>query len=613
MKIRITATAVSLLVIHSIHAAEMPVTVAPEVVVTATRLPQYQTQALRPTTVITASDIQQAGQQTVIEVLQSLGGVEVSSTGGFGQPSSVFMRGANSGHTLVLVDGMRMSSATTGTTAFENIPANQIERIEIVPGPLSGLYGSDAIGGVIQIFTKSAKAPPGMSVTAGAGRYNTRTVNGNINSVLDNTQFGLAFGYFESDGFDASKPTLPFGQHNPDRDGYRNTNLSGKIAHHFGEDHELGMTLFHSEGSTHFDAGPATDDVNRQSLTSFSLYSRNRLTHNWQSTLRIGQSEDKVDVTGAFPGSFRTRQPQLVWQNDVKLGPGTALAGVEYLEQNVQSDTAYTQTHRSIRSVFGGYSGEYAGHLWQVNVRDDSNSQFGNQQTGSAGYGYRITPAIKVRANAGTAFKAPTFNDLYFPSQPPFFFSNPNLRPERSRNREVGIDINLSGQQVTLTHFENNIADLITIVTDPLTFVSTTQNVDQARIRGNELGYEGSWNGFRANAHVTFQEPVNAATGQLLPRRAREHGSVAVSKALGPWRVGSELVASGARFDSNTEDPATRMHGYALLNLIANYTINREWLVKARWNNVTNRDYELARHFNTPGSNLFVALQYQPR
>jgi vitamin B12 transporter len=604
MNIRITAVAASLLWVHSTYAAEAPVPVAPEVIVTATRLPQYQTQALRPATVITAKEIQQAGQQSLVEVLQSLGGVEISSNGGLGQPTSVFMRGANSAHTLVLVDGMRVNSATTGTTAFEHIPVNQIERIEIVPGPLSGLYGSDAIGGVIQIFTKSAKAGPGVTASAGIGRYNTRTVSGGLNRVLNDTEFSVSFGYLESDGFDTTKPSIPFGLHNPDRDGYRNANLSGKIAHHFGEDHELGVMLFRSEGTTHFDNGPTTDDVNHQTLSTFSLYSRNRLTRAWQSVVRVGQGEDELSVTGAIPGSFRTRQPQFTWQNDVKLGYGTAVAGVEYLEQKIASDTAFTQTSRSIKSAFAGYSGEYGRHLWQLNVRDDSNSQFGNHKTGALGYGYRIASAWKIRANAGTAFKAPTFNDLYFPG-----FSNPNLRPERSRSREIGLDYQRGPHHISATYFENHISDLI--VFDLATFLP--QNLSRARIRGSELAYVGTLAGYDITARFAFQDPVDEDTGQRLPRRAREHGSVSVTKAFGAWRFGSELVASGARFDSTTEDPATRMHGYGLLNLIANYTVSRDWLVRARWNNVTNHDYELAQHFNTPGSNLFVALQYQPR
>src|SRR5713226_5384548 len=518
------------------------------VVVTATRFPQARSQTLQPVNIITAEDIARSGQQTLVEVLQTLGGVEIASNGGFGQTSSVFMRGANSNQTLVLVDGMRVNSATLGATALENIPLNQIERIEVVPGQLSSLYGADAMGGVIQIFTKSGKYAPATNVTAGLGTYNTRSVSGGINRTINNTDFSLNLGYFESRGFDATK-SAAFG-HNPDRDGYRNENFSGKIAHHLDERNELGLTVFQSDGHTHFDAGPTTDDVNHQTLSAYSLYSSNQITSVWQSLVRAGESTDDLTTTGAFPGFFRTRQPQLTWQNDIKLGPGTAIAGAEYLAQNVTSDTAYTQTYRTIKSAFTGYSGEYEKHGWQANVRQDDNSQFGNHTTGLAGYAYRLTSELRLRAGAGTAFKAPTFNDLYFPG-----FSNPNLRPEQSRSREAGVDYQAANDRFSATYFDNRISDLIVFDTT----TSTPQNLSRARIKGTELGYQHSRGRLRTSVQLTFQDPVDEATGKLLQRRAKEFGSFAISNAFGPWKLGAEIVASGARFDSVDESPGTKI------------------------------------------------------
>lgn len=598
----------ALAVATSAHSQDLAVYRGEEVVVTATRIPEKTSQVLQPVTVITAEDISESGQQTLVEVLQARGGVEITSNGGFGQTSGVFIRGANTGHTLVFVDGMRIGSATTGTTAFENIPLDQIERIEIVPGPLSSLYGSDAIGGVVQIFTKSGKYSPGPSVSAGAGAYNTRTAAGGINSRFGDTDFSLNFGAFETDGFSATKASIDppgtlFPQHNPDRDGYRNTNFSGKIAHHFSPDHEAGLTAFQSQGDTHFDAGPTTDDVNHQTLSAYSFYSRNRLSGTWQSLVRLGSGRDNQVFTGAFPGSFRTDQNQFAWQNDFKLSGGSVIAGIEYLGQRITSDTAYTKTDRNIRSLFAGYRGEYGNHGWQLNARQDDNSQFGNHTTGSLGYGYRVSPAVRVRASAGTGFKAPTFNDLYFPG-----FSNPNLRPERSRSKEVGLDLQSGSQRFSATLFENRIGDLIVL---DATF--TPQNLNQARIRGAEFNYQAEIAGVRFAAQVTLQDPVDDATGQLLQRRAREHGSLSASRGFGPWTLGAELVASGARFDSGTEAPDTRMAGYGLVNLTASYTLARDWSVKARWDNVFDKSYELVQHFNTPGSNLFISLQYQPK
>ncbi|MGH8753851.1 MAG: TonB-dependent receptor domain-containing protein [Burkholderiales bacterium] len=595
---------------NAVHAEDEHSVVTENVVVTATRIPQQASQSLQPVTVITADDIAESGQQTLVEVLQSRAGLEIASNGGFGQTSSVFMRGANSNQTLVLIDGLRVDSATTGATALENIPLNQIERIEIVPGPLSSLYGSEAIGGVIQIFTKSAKYAPGASATAGYGSFNTRSVSGGINSSYYDTAFSLNAGYLISQGFDATKHPA-FG-HNPDRDSYHNTNYSLKLVQHFTTDHEIGLTAFQSFGNTRFDSGPTTDDINRQTLSAFSLYSRNQLTAKWQSLLRFGLSRDNLEISGAFPGFFRTSQPQLTWQNDIKLGGGSLIGGFEYLDQEVASTTAFTRTSRDVRSVFGGYVGEFRPHGVQLNARNDDNSQFGNKTTGSLGYGYRLNPYLRLRASGGTAFKAPTFNDLYFPTF--FGFSgNPNLRPERSRSYEAGINLQAGNHRLGLTYFDNRITDLIVAVFDPVTFTGTTQNINQAHIKGAELSYQGSYAGFSTNAHFTVQNPVNSLTDQLLQRRAKHYGSLAVNRTLGPWKLGAELVTSGARFDSANENPSTRLSGYALYNLTVNYAFAREWSFNLRWNNVFNRNYELVQNFNTPGSNVFFALRYEPQ
>lgn len=579
-------------------------------VVTATRVPQVRSQTLQPVTVITSEDIGQGGQQTLTEVLQTLGGVQITSTGGFGQPSGVFMRGANTGHTLILVDGMRVGSATSGTTALENIPLSQIERIEIVPGQLSSLYGSDAIGGVIQIFTKSGKYAPATNVTAGIGTYGTRSASGGVNRTVNDTDFSANLGYFNTEGFDATKSGA-FG-HNPDRDAYWNGNFSGKVAHRLDQGNEFGFTAFWSDGRTHFDASPTTDDVNHQTLAAFSLYSSNQITSSWQSLVRLGESSDELRTTGAFSSFFQTRQPQLSWQNNVKLGPGTVVAGAEYLEQYVDSDSVYAQNYRSIGSAFAGYLGQHGKHDWQANIRGDSNSQFGTHTTGLLGYAYRLTPELRLRVGAGTAFKAPTFNDLYLMA--PFFTPNPDLRPEKSASWEAGLNYQAGANHFSATYFENRITDLIVfVVTDPNTFAGTPENVNQARITGTELGYQGFFGWLNASAQLTLQDPVNQETEKLLPRRARQYGRLTAGNAAGPLKVAAEVAGSSSRFDSTDEDPATKMHGYALLNLTAAYALNRDWSVKARWDNVFDRKYELAHNFNTPGSNVFIALQYQPQ
>ncbi len=591
-------------------AAERPVTMGEPVVVTATRIPQKLSETSQQAVVITREEIAVSGHLSLVELLQARGGVEITNSGGLGQPSAVSMRGAEPRHTMVLIDGLRIGSATAGGTAFENIPLNQIERIEIVPGPLSSVYGSDAIGGVIQIFTRSGT---GNSARVGVGSSGTREASASFGRRINDTEFSFSAGALESSSFDATKPTLPFAQHNPDSDRYRNRNFSGQFTQQIAAGHSVGFTAFQSEGAAHFDAGLATDDVNRQTLQAFSIHSRNRITANWSSLLRIGTTRDDSDTVGAFPGYFRTDQHQATWQNDFQLPVGTLVGGLEYLDQRVASNTLFKRTGRTVTSTFAGYGGSFGNHGLQLNARHDDNSQFGGRDAGSLGYSYRISEPLRVRASTGTAFKAPTFNDLYFPDFAPFFFSNPNLRPERSRSREAGVDYRSGERHLGVTVFQNDITDLITVFTDPATFVSTTQNLARVRTEGVEIAWRGSLWGWQTRAQMTLQDPHDGTTGSQLRRRAKQHGSIGAERRFGPWRFGAEITGSGERFDSTSEAPNTRMHGYGLVNLTAGYALARDWSIHARWNNVLDRDYELIQFFNTPGSTLFAWLAWQPR
>jgi vitamin B12 transporter len=548
-----------------------------EVVVTAARVRQPLSSTLQSVTVITAQDVANSGQSTLLGLLQRLGGVEIAANGGAGQPGSVFIRGANSTHTLVLVDGLRIGSATSGTAAFENTPLDQVERIEIVAGPLSGLYGADAIGGVIQIFTRSGAGAPGYAVSAGYGAYDTRKVNGSAQYRGTNVDAAFAAGFEDSNQFSATRPSIPFGQFNPDRDPYRNANASARFAYRFGHDAEIGASGFWSEGRTHFDAGSDTDDVNVQRLSSYAAHAQGRVAPDWLALLRVGRSSDDVDTRGQFPGRFRTDQDQATWQNTFDVAGGALVAGAEYLRQKVSSDTDYTTTSRTIRSAFAGFTGDYGPHGIQAMLRYDDNSQFGGHTTGSIGYGYRLQQSVRLRASAGTAFHAPTFNDLYYP-----FFGNPDLKAERSHSFDAGVDWHASSQNFSATYFENRVADLI--VFDVATLLP--QNLSSARIRGGEFRYEGTVLDSDVRAKLTLQDPVNSDTGAQLPRRAKSFASVDASREVGAWRLGIEVVASGARYDSANEDPAARMGGYALVNLHASRALAPGWTIELRWNNV---------------------------
>lgn len=595
------------------YAEEIPLYRGDEIIVTATRTPQPASVLLNDVTVIGRDEIARAGQSSLAEILQTAPGVEVTTNGGLGALSTIMLRGANSNHTLILVDGMRLGSATSGTTAIEHIPAEMIERIEILRGPASGLYGADAVGGVIQIFTRSGKGVPRLNLSAGLGANNLQTVNAGYGGEVGGTAFHVQLGHTATDGFSATNQTARFGAYNPDRDGYRNSRVSATAEHTINSDHRIGLTALHSEGTTHFDQGSASDDLTRQVLDSYTVYSRNRLSADWQSLLRYGYSVDDAATRGMSPSVFRTAQSMLTWQNDVRVGPGTAIAGAEYVEQNVSGSTAFSQDKRTISSLLAGYHAVFGSHLAQLNARRDHNSQFGGQNTGSASYGYRLTEAWKMSATLGKAFKVPTFNDLYFPfsdySCCGFTYTyqgNPDLKPEKSFNRELRLNYQQAKQSGSMTYYENRIDNLI--VGSNGTPTDAPANLGAAKIRGVELAYAGEIAATRVAASLNVQSPKAEDTGLWLPHRAERHGAVKIERRFGAWSAGGETVFAGSRYDdaANTR----KLAGYGFVNLYASYAVGKEWTVRGRVNNLFDKDYTLATGFNTPGTNLFVGLEY---
>ena len=574
------------------------------VVVTATRLEQPVSAVLSDVRVIDADTIRNAGPVSLPELLQMHGGAEIASTGGPGQISSVFLRGTNANHVVLLIDGVRINSATAGTNAFENIPLDQIERIEILRGPASSLYGADAIGGVIQVFTRQGERT---EAHVGAGSWLTRDASVGLGRQFGSTRFSVQAGYRESRAFSATNAANTF-SFNPDDDPYRNNNASLALSHDWAPGHTLTARALRSEGTTHFDAGPGSDDVNRQRLSTLALESSNRISDGWRSHLRLARGSDDIAISGSFAGNFRTDQDQASWQNDFAVLGGQLAAGLEWRREKVTGDTAYTQSERRIGSLFTSYAASLGAHALQASLRRDDNSQFGAHNSGNLAYGWRATPAWRLSAGVGSAFKAPSFNDLYFPLS--FGFQgNPELRPERSRSAELAARYQQGAAQAGLTLFRNRIRDLISV--DPS--FSTVINVNRARIRGATLDLRWAFADWALRGELTEQEAVDAETGQRLIRRARRHGSVGVSAAPGAWRYGADAVFSGARFDAASNAPESRMGGYALVNLHAAYGVAPQWQLSLRVNNAADRRYELAQGYNTAGRGVFVALDYTGR
>lgn len=600
------------------HAETLPEYTADTIVVTPTRSPEKAGAVIGDISVITAKDIVAAGQTTLVELLQAQPGVEVKQSGGPGSQASIFIRGGNAGHTLVLVDGLRVGSATAGTTPLENISLDQIERIEILRGPASSLYGADAVAGVIQIFTKQGHGAPKPSVTVGVGSAGLVQGQANYGGESGDTRFNLGAGYSRTrGGFSAARPGI-YG-YNPDKDGDINRSAHLNVDHAIDDRNHIGITAMGNRDYVDFDDGTAKDVAHNQ-VNDLAAYWKSRVSENWTSQLRagLGQNHTENFSLGMPTSRFDTDQAQYLWQNDFALGVGNLTASLEHNEQRVSSTTAFTETSRTIDAGQVGYLGQWGAHTLQASLRHDDYSDFGGHTSGMAGYAYALNAAWRASASYGTSFKAPTFNDMYWPNQYGFQ-GNPNLRPEQGRNLEMSLRYQQGLNQASLTAYRNRVSDLIIYV--PSFPIATMANVDQATLEGITLAGGTEFAGLRIHASMDWLQATDDATGHLLSYRARRHGSLDVSKALDRWTLGATLVASGPRFADAAD--TVSLPGYATLDVRAQYRINPDWDVLMRVNNVLDADYQLVAGYdtsfqlvpayNTPGVNGLIALQYHPR
>ena len=603
----------ALLSLLSTNVFAIETVVADETVVTASRIPQLQRTIIADTTVITSGEIKRAGQSTLLELLQTQPGVEITTNGGIGKTSGLFLRGTNPGHVVVLIDGMRVNSATAGTTTFENLPLAQIERIEILRGPASSLYGADAIGGVIQIFTKKGKGKPHVYAGAGYGSYDTKTAEAGIRGQTNDISFALNVSSLDTDSFSAFRTS---NSQFRDRDCYRNLAASGSLSYQIAQGHDVGFQFLSSEGHSLFDSRfNMTDFSDNTDMTqlSYALTSHNQFTADWRSTLRLGEgideSANKLEFGRTF---FRTKQRQYTWQNDLNLPQGILTLLYERLEERVSSSTDFDQDERNNDGYFLGYLLDTGPHSFQASLRSDHNSSFGTNDTGNLGYGFSFAQHWRATVSYGTAFKAPTFNDLYFPG-----FSNPDLKPEKSRNLEASLRYEMQRGELSLTAYENRIRDLIALdfLNAPFIF-----NVNKARIQGLTLAASTRLNAWHLKGSIDIQSPRDEATDNLLVRRANRHASVNLSRNWGDWHLGTELIASSGRYNdaANTQ----RLAGYAIMNAMASYQINQDFKLQARVNNLFDKEYALAYDgdptsggfiYDNPGSNLFVSISYTPQ
>lgn len=597
------AAAASSAVFMTAAAEPAPAPVMGDLIVTASRTSEALTDTLAPVSVVTRDDLDRLQSQDVLDALVGLPGVTFARNGGPGKSSSLFLRGTESDHVLVLIDGIKVGSATTGSTPFEQIPVDQIDRIEIVRGPRSSLYGSEAIGGVIQIFTRRG-GRDGLtpSFALGGGSRGDGRIEAGLRGGDGHTWFSVGLSGRTTDGVDV-RPSI----NEPDRDGYRTLAGSASVGHVFGSGAELSARYLRSEGDNEFDSTSQnqSDTVNQV----FGLTGRYAPLPRWRVVLSGGQSLDASDNLrdGVFGSRFKTRRDHLSWQNDVALAAGHGLTlGVDYQNDRVEGTTAYAEDRRDNTGLFAIYQGSLAAHDLQLSLREDDNAQFGRNTTGGVAYGYRVGPGLRAVASYATAFKAPTFNELYFPN-----FGSPDLHPEDARNVALGLQGQAAGHQWALNAFRTQIDALIAFDAD----LGAPSNIDRALIRGIEAQLGTQFGDLRLQSYLTWLKPENdgngAHRGNTLPRRRERSARLDVDYERRAFSAGLTLYGASSGFDNIAN--TTPLPGYATLNLRFGWQALPQWLLQLEGRNVLDKDYETAATYETYGASVMATVRFTPQ
>ena len=606
----LTAAVALALVLPSVAFAE-DATDLDEILVTATRTPIALRDSLSPAQVIDRAQIERSQASSLQQLLAGRAGINLTNTGGLGKQTSLFLRGAGSNQLLVLVDGVRIGSATAGLPALQDLPVAQIERIEIVRGPHSSLYGADAIGGVIQIFTRRERGALQPRASAGVGSRGLREASAGIGQGGERAWFGADVALLRTDGINACDGTAAgWGAgcyaDEPDRDGYRNRSASLRAGGKPAEAWTVEGSALRVEGYNHYDGSWANYSETVQQVLSGQVRYAPSARLSWQAT--VGRSDDQTDDYGAagFVGGLDTRRDQASLQGDFVLAEGQRLtAGLDWLDDRITGTTAYDVTGRDNTGVFAEYQGRFGAQQLQAGLRNDDNEQFGSHTTGDLGWGWHFGDGLKLAARYSTGFRAPSFNDLYYP-----YYGNPALRPEESKNLNLGLSGGGEAWRWSVDVFENRVDDLINY--DASIFLPG--NVDTARLRGGELTVATTLAGWDLSAEYSHVDPRNrsegANRGKLLPRRARNTGRIDLDRRFGDLVLGASVNAAGRRYDDAAN--TVEVGGYATADLRLEYALHPDWTLQARVTNLFDRDYQLVDWYNQPGREFGLSVRWQP-
>jgi len=569
------------------------------VTVTATRVEMPASRALGSVDILTREELDRLVAADLGDALRLRSGVEVARLGGAGHQTSIFLRGTESNHVLVLVDGLRINPGTIGSAAIQNIAPELVERVEVVKGPRSALYGTDAIGGVIHVITRQGR-DAGARVQAGYGRHDTRTAS--LSAGFGGEAIGGSVGaaWQDSAGF----PTRA-GDSN-DR-GYEHRSFAVALRGEAGPA-ELSLRAWHAAGTlgySDFFLAPVDQDYENAAFGAGAAFAP---TGVWDTRVTVGRALDEIEQIQSAD-FLRTRRWTLDWQNNFALS-GRQLLSTGLLWQDEDADAeSFGLPYRSVietRQFWLQHQFEAGRNRLLLAAAWTDHETFGGHLTWNAEYGFAFGERALVTIAAGTAFRAPDATDLYG------FGGNAWLEPEESESLELGWRLRIGERQtVAVTLFRNDIDQLIEfVVTDPVTFEGENRNVERARIEGAEFSWRYEGEAWSARAGATLQDPRDEQTGTRLLRRARANVTLAVARRFGAHELALDLLRAGERRDFGFPDPVS-LSAYWLAILSARIALGEDWTILARAENLFDEDYELARGFNTMGRSLFVALRHE--
>lgn len=565
----------------------------PDVLISANRQVEARNDSSAANTVFTREDIDRLQPDSVTDLLRRVPGVQVAQTGGRGSLPGVYIRGTQSAQSLVLVDGQRIGNSTSGDSNLQHINIEQVERVEVLRGSRSAIYGSDAIGGVIQIFTRRGDQQglqPRLHIGFGSNQTWERSLG--LSGGDERTRFNLGTSLDETAGINRTRESYPS---DGDHDEYRNKSLSLSLSHALTDDIEVGANLLDNHGKNAFDNpfgrfDPATfESVQQQPYSEFdvssvSSYLGARVNDLWKTRVEFGHSENRdktLDKLSDERSVFNTYRDSLTWQNDLKLNERNSLIlGGDWYEDRINSSTDFDEDSRWNRAAFIQHRYQADSFSTELGLRHDDNQQFGGQNSWSGTFTLPLNPDNDVLLSYSEGFRAPTFNDLYYPD-----FSNPDLKPETSKSYELQWRSQLTeDSRLEASLYRTDLQDAIIFGSN-----SRPQNVASARINGFEAALKQELFGWQSNLGVAIIDPRDRDTGHTLARRARRTLSLDLDRQFDRLGLGASWQAVSSSYDDlNNQQP---LGGYALLGLRSSWELNHEIKLELKVDNLLDKDY----------------------